>query len=349
MTERKNIPDRNSQKGAALIIVLLLVATLSVVAVGLTERTVLSASRARNEFTRTQSLWRAAGAEVLASELIRTALLARPGVMSLDDPWALQPFDLGQLATLPGEEGSIEFTDATRCFNVNSLFVPSGTIAAVGANGEPVPDPIESIIEEFSTILGIVGISQNEARQLSVVIGDWIDPDGNTGSGGAEDNAYLRLPVPYRVGNGLIADTSELRAMIGVSKEVMSAIEPFLCARQSYEPQIVNVNMLRPQHAPLLVGIFGDSLTLSDAALIIERRPVGGYENIDEVLNLPFILSLELTQGQIGNINARLDVRSEYLQARMELKIGKTLLQSTMLFKVASDNSLALMSRRFGS
>ncbi len=345
-----------SQKGAALIIVLLLVATLSVIAVGLTDQTLLASARARNEHARSQMFWRVTGAEALAGELLSQAFLARnDGVMSIDDFWAVQPFDLTALFQNEQEEGSVQFTDGSRCFNLNSLFVDddaqSGNLPVpLPASGTPSATPVipldEQRITEFATVLFAIGISDNDARQLAIIIRDWIDPDGDPGPGGAEDNTYLRLPVPYRTGNTLLADESELRAMIGVDPVLMSVIAPFICALPTAEPAIVNVNMLRLQDAPVLAGVFGGVLSLSDAELIIERRPSGGYQSINDIQSLPFLAGIAVDPGIF---TTRLSVRSSFLQARMNLQYGKTLLRSTMLFSVDLNNRVTLISRRFGS
>ncbi|MEO0851637.1 MAG: hypothetical protein AAFY04_09545, partial [Pseudomonadota bacterium] len=108
------------QKGAALILVLFIVATLAVIAIGLTDQTVVAAARGRNEANRTQMFWRMHAAESLASALLSQALEVK-STMSLDDIWAAQSFDLSVLADNEGETGSIRFADATGCFNLNAL------------------------------------------------------------------------------------------------------------------------------------------------------------------------------------------------------------------------------------
>ncbi len=332
----------HKQKGAALIIVLLLVATLSVIAVGLTEQTNLSAARSRNDFARSQLIWHSFSAEVLASRLLSDALNLRPNIMSLDDPWAVESFDLSALAVNQGESGEIIFADANRCFNLNSLLTPNN-------DDQSTNDEIsvqELRINEFVMILNAVGVTENDARQLAIVIIDWLDSNGDPGPGGAEDNRYLRLPAPYRPANNLIADKSELRTMMGVSQSLMAAIAPYVCAGETSDPHTVNINMLRPQDAPILVGVFQGAISLNDAALLIERRPPGGYETVNDLLSSPIITGLSAPPALRSE---RLSTRSMRLQARINLVLGKTLFQSTVLFNVARDNQLTVLSRRYGS
>lgn len=327
----------SSQKGAALIIVLLLVATLSVIAIGLTDQTLIAAARSRHEAARTQMLWRMHGAEALATQLLSQALTQRP-VMSIDDVWANQPFDLAALASTENERGQIQFTDSTRCFNLNSLAIDTSRDAAPG---EPI---VDQTLEEFITLLGSVGVSQSDARQLGVVIRDWVDPDQDPSIGGAEDSTYLRLPVPYRTGNTLITDESELRSMLGVDPLLLTVISPLVCALPTDQPSIVNVNMLREQDAPVLVGIFEGELSLSSAEALIIDRPVQGYESVADI-----IASSALAGTPAAAYQNRLSVTSNYLKARLNLEFGNTILESTMLYEVSTEGRLDLVSRRFGS
>ena len=79
------------QRGAALLIVLLLAATVSFVALSAMERTTLAAARTVNVTARGEALWGAFGIETLALAAIEEILSLENGVMSIDDPWAAAP------------------------------------------------------------------------------------------------------------------------------------------------------------------------------------------------------------------------------------------------------------------
>ncbi|MEM1192557.1 MAG: type II secretion system minor pseudopilin GspK [Pseudomonadota bacterium] len=351
-----------AQNGAALIIVLFIVATLSVIAIGLTDQTVVAAARGRNEVARTQMFWRMHAAENLATALLSQALEAK-STMSLDDIWAAQSFDLTVLAENEGETGSIQFADATGCFNLNGLDTARAQQSETGGantrldeeeeraptgggSGGTTLSPAERMLEEYVAVLSSIGISESDARQLGIRVRDWIDADQTPGPGGAEDETYQRLPVPYRPGNTLLADVTELRAMLGVDPTFLAAIAPLVCAHPTPEPSRVNINMLTPLDAPVLVGIFEGAISLSDAEALIERRPLGGYDSVADVLRSPILAGGIFDRARASN---RLDVRSQFLKARLNLEFGKTILEVTMLFEVQSRNRLALISRRIGS
>ena len=350
-------PDLRKQRGAALIIVLLLVATLSVIAISLTDQTIVAAARGRNEANRTQMFWRMLGAQTLATNLLSDALSSssNASVMSIDDIWAAQPFDLAVLAENEGERGEIRFADATRCYNLNGLDVDrsassgGSTAPASGptTGAGPGRTPAQIALDEFIAVLTSIGISQSDARALGVRVRDWVDEDVNPGPDGAEDETYQRLPVPYRTGNTLLSDKSELRAILGVDPVFLSAIAPLVCTHPTADPSVVNINMLRPLDAPVLVGVFDGAITLNDAETLIERRPLGGYQTVAEVMSSPIIASMPAAARALAN--DRIDVRSNYLNARLNLEFGKTILEVTMLFRVSSANRLELISRRIGS
>lgn len=347
------------QKGAALILVLFIVATLAVIAIGLTDQTVVAAARGRNEANRTQMFWRMHAAESLASALLSQALEVK-STMSLDDIWAAQSFDLSVLADNEGETGSIRFADATGCFNLNALdtaraassgggssaVVGGGAQGGGGSSAASALPPAERMLEEYVAVLSSIGISESDARQLGIRVRDWIDADQTPGPGGAEDETYQRLPVPYRPGNTLLADVTELRAMLGVDPTFLTGITPLVCAHPTAEPSRININMLTPLDAPVLVGLFEGAISLSDAEALIEGRPLGGYDTVADVFRASVLAGTVFDRARVSQ---RLDVRSRYLQARLNLAFGKTLLEVTMLFEVNDRNRLALISRRIGS
>jgi len=322
-------PQNHGQRGAALMIVLLLVATLAFVALSITEKTTLASARAFNERARSANLWRAFGAETLAAAALTAAREATPDKMSIDDPWAVEPL------IVPTEEGAarIAFSDATTCFNLNSL---AQTSAASG-DGSPK--------DEFVLLVRNVGLGDFEGQRLADVITDWIDEDTSREPQGAEDNIYTALPSPYRTGGQPLASVSELRAMNGVTQEIYGTLKPYLCVHNTDEPSPLNINMLTVRHAPLLAAILGEAVTPSQAADLIAARPPGGYNEVSE------FITPELT-AQIGGdaLEAgRFKVISQYVQARAEIIYDTALMEMTSEFEIKDDGNVTVLRRRIGA
>ncbi|MEX0645900.1 MAG: hypothetical protein WD076_11350, partial [Parvularculaceae bacterium] len=202
MTRRRNSRD---QSGAALIVVLLLVATLSFIALAIGERSVLAANRSANVRLASELYWQAIGAEAVASRAIEAAMKATPGKLSSDNPLVAAPINV------PFEGGSARLTvaDRTRCFNVNSL-------VRAGAEGDESAN--EPAAKELAELFAAGNAGSAGAEALAAGIVDWIDANNFQEPGGAEDGLYTALPTPYRSGAAPLADITEVRAIAGVDR-----------------------------------------------------------------------------------------------------------------------------------
>lgn len=342
------------QRGAALLIVLLMVATLSFIALAATERTTLAAARSLNERIRSESLWYAFGAETLALAALEAAHDARDGRMSLDDPWASEPL------TVPIDQGvaQLQFADDTACFNVNSLAARDdlATISGPSASGGALQGSLQGGVEgaapidEFTALARNLGLSEFEAAAYAEVIADWIDADTSRRPQGAEDSHYGGLPSPYRTGNAPLASLSELRAMKGVTREVYAALKPYLCVHPRDARSKINVNMLRERDAPVLAAVLesyagGRTVSVQTATDIIAARPPGGYETPAAFFAEPAVQAL----GAVVLPGERFDVTSEYLRARVEIVYDTALFEMTAHIALNSAGQGAVLARRFGA
>ncbi len=314
------------QHGAALLVVLLLAATLSFVALAAMQRTALAAARAGNVTARGEALWRALAVETLALAAVEEIVKAESGKMSLDDPWALAPVEL------PLDDGAarVFLADATACFNVNSLG---------GAYGDTETD---KNMAEFVRLAGLLGVRDFDAAALAETIGDWIDADANRRPQGGEDEYYTALPSPYRTGNQPMASVTELRAVKGVNREIYGTLKPYLCAFSDAAPSSVNVNMLSERHAPLLAAMLGPQVTAQTANDIIADRPPGGYLNSDAFWAAPPVAGLNIEKS------GRFQVTSRYLIARAEIVYDTALLEMTSTIET-SGQGVRVVARRIGA
>ena len=319
--------QRKQQRGAALLIVLLLAATLSFVALSAMESTTLSAARTSNVNMRGEALWRAEAIEALTLAAIdEIASPASSAKMSLDDPWAVEPIEL----PFDGGAARVFLGDGTACFNVTSL---SQTY------GEPA---WEQATAEFIRLAGFLGLSNFEAAALAETIGDWIDEDTNRRPQGGEDEYYTARPSPYRAGNQPMASMSELRAVKGVTRELYGSLKPFLCSLGGPEHSVVNVNMLSERHAPVLAAMLGDDMSVQGAADIIAARPPGGWVDVASFMATPAVKSISGLSGD------RFSITSRFLIARAEIVYDTALVEMTSLVETGG-NGARVLSRRLGA
>lgn len=329
MAERVN--KRDAQRGAALVIVLLLVATLSFIVLALARQTALASARSGGAGARAEMSWRAVGAEAFALSAVKAANKAGEAFFTQESALFATPQEL------PVEDGSIElrFADRTACFNINSL---------VARNDSGHAELNKAAKSEFMALARFLGLSDGESDRIAAVVVDWLDDDGRIESGGAEDGFYTALPAPYRTGGVLLADVSELRAMSGITPELFKTISPWLCAYPETTPARVNVNLLEPVQAPVLAALSGGRLLLADARAVIESRPPGGWRTEEEFWSAAALKTEESTD----DIHARIALTSRYIEARIRLESGP-LNRTVALLLQLDDGKARLVSRRFGA
>lgn len=314
------------QRGAALIIVLLLVATLSFILLSITNIVTSSVRRASAERARAELLWGAAAAEKIAQSILKTYLETAPVKMAAGEGLFAQPLEL----PFNGGSASLFFDDATRCFNVNGL--------VAGRAGEYAVDPAR--MESFVRLAESIGVSSGEARKLAEVIADFIDSDSVAQGQGAEDGFYSALPVPYRTSSGPIASLTELRAMDGVSRELYERIRPYLCALGQTEQPAINLNLVEEDHAPLLQALLGagSEASIDDIRAAIAAIPPGGASD-------PASLPPPLPAVPGGA------VKSALIKARIRLEVNGLTMEETLLFeadKADGGRAPKLLARAFG-
>jgi general secretion pathway protein K len=197
--------------------------------------------------------------------------------------------------------------DGGNCFNINSV-----------AQGEGVANLASrpSGIDQFAGLMALLGLPQHEARTIAESAADWVDGNAERLPNGAEDGDYQGGERPYRTGNTLFAEVSELRAVRGMIPEVYERLRPYLCALPTTDLSPINVNTLLPTQAPLLAMLAPGQLGIEEARRIIEARPTNGWSSqIDfwrtealSELNVPLDVQL---QPQLRTRWFALDLRVE--------------------------------------
>lgn len=315
------------QSGAALVIVLLLIATMSFIALAISERTVLSARRSVNARARGELLWFGFGAETLARAAIKAATESAEGRMTLETPLFATPVEF----PIEGGEAVMSFADRTRCFNVNSL-------VTVNSNDESAAN--EDAAKELKQLMDGVGATGGEGVVAAIV--DWIDADSLQEPRGAEDSFYAGLPTPYRTGSRRLADASELRAISGVDRERYQALGTLLCARPNGNPTPINVNMLDADDAPLLAALTKGQISPAEALEVIRARPVGGYASAEAFWTSDAFAGKEISE----DTRNRVKLTSEFIEAYAVISFGEATANVSMLFEVPDDGAPRLISRR---
>lgn len=299
-----SIRIKSSERGAALLAVLLLVAVMGAIAVSVFEKLRLSTALASNGASLDQARAYAVGIETLLTLRVDDLAAATPGITTLEGDWNR----VVRRIELPGAgeaEGAI--SDGGNCFNLNSL----------GQGEDPAAlTPRPAGIAQFTAMMNVAGVPGVQAHRIAEAAADWVDSDHEPGPLGAEDAAYAGLDEPYRPGNTLFAEVSELRAVAGVTPAIYARLRPFLCALPATDLSPINVNTLMPDQAPVLAMLSPGGISIVTARAAIAQRPAYGWKDVAEFWSTRAMAGVAPTPEARGQV--LLDTR----WFALDLKVG---------------------------
>lgn len=195
---------RTYQEGIALLSALLVLVLASVLAVGMISSQHIDIRRAQHIMTYQQALQWTLGAERQALQLLSEGL-QQQGNLPWDDcvsPWIPVSVSAMQM--------HVQIQDLHCRFNINNLASGDGNVEAA-----------------FTAFLQSILMQEAEASisafQLTQDIKGWLSPD-------TEQLDYRLMNPPYLSGNQLMAHSSELRLVRGVTTPVWRAMAPYITA-----------------------------------------------------------------------------------------------------------------------
>jgi general secretion pathway protein K len=203
---------RSSERGIALIIVMIAIFVLAALAWKFAAYMKVETTLARNANHEAELEWLGRSGVEYARYVISMEGQCAP-FDSLNQVWAGGSSDPcatnGPLAEVQREvqlgehKGSFtwKITDLESKWNINSTAAPGG----------------ERILDQA---LVLMGVDAGELPSLTGAIIDWIDPDDKTHLEGAENDYYHGLNPPYDAKNGPIDDMSELLMVRGITPEL---------------------------------------------------------------------------------------------------------------------------------
>jgi len=229
-------PNRERQRGLALITVMLVVAIIATIAsfLSLDQQVWLRQAQNLQDSAQAEALRR--GAIDAAAALLDQDAKSNQ-VDNLTEPWArpLPPFAFGNGSV------SIAIEDAQGRFNLNNLL----------ANGKAS----QVDMQMYRRLLAYRNLNPNLVDPLV----DWMDADSQARPGGAEDPDYLAGDPPYRAANQPLSDVEELRLVRGYTPKVIAALSDLVVALPEQTP--ININTARPE----VLGALFASMSLDQA------------------------------------------------------------------------------------
>jgi len=320
-------PGKPHEEGVALLTVLLLVAVMAAIAVGVLDDIRFGIRRTLNAATATQGQYFALGAEELARSRI-SRLLERDAVRtSLDGGWNGKPI------VFPIDGGQIlaRVSDATGCFNLNSLVMVGG--------GEPYVIRDQGV-RQFAAL--ITGLGLSNGPKLAGGLAEWMDSN-NVGAPGTEDDSYLKGARPYRTAGVPLAEVSELRAVHGFDAPIYAALRPFVCALPTTDLSPVNINTLPVDRAVVLTALTEGGVSPGAARSVLAGRPTDGWRDMAAFWSQPAFAQMPAD----APVRSQVDLRSRYFALDAEVTFAEGQVTLSSLFETPSPGGIRLAARRW--
>ena len=338
----------NGQRGVALILALLIMATVAAMAVYLQadfDRTIRFAG---NRLHSQQGLQVLLGGEALARHGLAQDLKDNQ-VDHTGEFWA-QPqvgsFDAGGIA--------LQLEDLQGRLNINNL---QGAVAGnnqAGATAQQYTPSQRRFIRLLQTFEE-PGLSESEAVEITQAVIDWLDADDDTsGFGGAEFNYYQsagdEFGVPgYRPANREMKSVSELRLVKGVTPELYKLLQPYVCAL----PVGVELNINTASGRVLrTLNISNQLAPLSqqDGNQLEQARGDSGFADITAFFDTDIMADLQArAQRQNQSLNDQLlSVSSGYFMLHTEALVDQRRSYATSVLHRTDDNGVRVIGRQLG-
>lgn len=264
------LENTRRQRGAVLIMALLIVSVVAGLSVKFTADFQLGMARAESRWHGAQTRSYLLGAENMAIYMLGE-FGPEPDLAYRGEDWDVEfPFEIDEAW------GLVSVDDARSRLNLNDL---SGTLDGQHAHNDwqRFSEPQRRFIRLLQSFEDQLPLNEDEAIAILEAVVDWIDPDDEmSGFGGAEADYYLSQDPAYRPANNYFVSVEELRLVRHVTPELMELLRPYLVVLPA--GQGLNINTL----PSTLLGTINTQerlqpLTDMDVALLQQDWPVDGF------------------------------------------------------------------------
>ena len=320
------------QAGVALVVVMMIVALVVVIAVGMSGRLQLQLQRQQNLQQQQQAYWYGIAAEQAGIQLLKRTVAGKETV-NLSQDWA----KLG--ATFPVDSGTItgKLIDLQSCFNLNTL-QRTADKQQVGAGQTPGQQAFQRLLELKAGELSM------PAEYLTARISDWLDADSLLQiAGGAEQDDYAGLQMPFYTANSLMGAASELRVMLDLTPADYELLRPWICVIPKVSNSKLNINTIAPENAALLAAYIPE-LDEGAASDVLSSRPEEGFATVDELWNSPQLANITVPD----EVKAMMAVNSNYFVLETTVTYLDTVFNLASVLVVDEQQKVKVIARRFG-
>ena len=322
------IPPR-LQRGAALIVMILVFALVAVLSASVIERQQTFRIKTGNLLHWDQRYQVAIGAEALAMQALLDDLEDDQNTGQMLDDCAHEQWAV-TIPPTPYEGMLISATvqDLQARFNLNSL--------VKSADEGLVQDP--KAVEALTRLLLELMPEGREQQTLAHEMADWIDSNFLVdGVQGAEDGEYRYQRVP----NLPIAHESEFRAVRSFSPEMVTV--PHFWGYLTALPlgALLNINTAP---APVLNAWLAEELGADVGDWILEARSEKAFESAEQFLGDTRFAELDVEQREA--LTERLTVRSDFFQVMIDVQQEDASLRLVSRIQRRESGAAAVISRQ---
>lgn len=258
----------DSQRGVALLTILLLVVSITVVAGAMLASQKIAIRRSGLLFDQNQLLQDINAGQQLAVTLIRADAKLND-TDSEQDIWAqpIPPYTLG------GHSIDIELRDEGSRFNINNLYHNGAVDTAA--------------LAVFQRLLTQLNLEPDTA----VAILDYQDADSEVYQDGGDENVVYAQQsnrgADTALPNQALLSIDQLAEVKGVDAQVLATLRPYITAVPYYLP--ININTA----SPVLFAALVEGASSQQMQSIIELRAKQAFSSVDDVWQLPVLSSVK--------------------------------------------------------
>ncbi len=318
----------DSQRGVALLTILLLVVSITVVAGAMLASQKIAIRRSGLLFDQNQLLQDINAGQQLAVTLIRADAKLND-TDSAQDIWAqpIPPYTLG------GHSIGIELRDEGSRFNINNLY----------HNGA-VDNAALAVFQRLLTQL-------NLEPDIAVAVLDYQDADSEVYQDGGDENVVYAQQsnrgADTALPNQALLSIDQLAEVKGVDAQVLATLRPYITAVPYYLP--ININTA----SPVLFAALVEGVSSQQMQSIVELQAKQAFGSVDDVWQLPVLSSVKAEQRKA--LTPLLAVDSQAFMALITASDNATVGQARQRFatviisKTAADGDIANSSDNNGN
>ena len=257
-----------NKPGVILITTLLIVMILSIISVQISKNFYISLKREAYLDFKNLSHQMLMSSEKQAIKLLQKNIKSFQSKLTLNDSLLNNKFYFQNDLMLL----EVSVLDASNCFNLNSLFKPSG-------NSYEIRPLYKAWLKRY---LKLKQFNEADIESFIDQLVDWVDRDNQPLNFGAENYFYIgpASKISQFTPKRLLVDISEINNFPIMERMDYRDLITNLCVLPNRNNQIININSL-VQSDSLLISAFFDEENLEYTASQILNMPKNGYDDVN--------------------------------------------------------------------